>query len=549
MVKPGNDFVVANKWLFILFSAVTVLYLNNISGEFVWDDRTYFLDNDILPYLKPWNIREILLFPSNYWGELLPVRDLLYVVEYQLFGSFTTGYHVVSLIIYLLTGSVLYLFLERLYADAKCTWSALPVSYGTKLQPLLVTAFFLLHPAHVEAVAYISGQKDLLFGLFSSLALYVFYDSSVKNDLNLKKFALAVVFYYLSVLSKLTAVTTAIFIAVLWLFFLRKQNECFFKKAAVWTAFNIPVALWVFYSMSFSKGAMSADQMLPVWDRTVRALKILGAHLLLVLKPFTLSFGYPFDSSVRLDGNFWTGIVFIALIMVSAFLRKEKMAVFGLLLFLIYMLPSLQFIVTLSNAAIYDRYLFLPVLGIGIGIERLASLSVMRWQWTKGAIVALWVLVLISLSVLTYRYVPSFKNDVVSTHNSYQQFPEWPTSSFNYVYALIEAGRLNEALDVTMREKTFESPAWVRSYFIGWIHLNKGEEAEALKFLEQSSYMCMIGGYFPFPDIPLARILIERGDYKRARVLLENVMKSKIHQPVEFYQAKKMLEALPNAHL
>ncbi len=73
-------------YLFLFSGLSVMLYLQSLWGGFVWDDRTYFIDNDILPSLKPWDFRQIFLEPSNYWGELLPVRDFLYVIEYNLFG-------------------------------------------------------------------------------------------------------------------------------------------------------------------------------------------------------------------------------------------------------------------------------------------------------------------------------------------------------------------------------------------------------------------------------------------------------------------------------
>ena len=80
-----------DSYLLVLLTLTLIIYLPALNSEFVIDDRTYFLDNDLLTSLKPWQLAKIFLEPSNYWGELLPIRDLLYVVEYNLFGKKSDG--------------------------------------------------------------------------------------------------------------------------------------------------------------------------------------------------------------------------------------------------------------------------------------------------------------------------------------------------------------------------------------------------------------------------------------------------------------------------
>ncbi|NIQ31432.1 MAG: hypothetical protein GTN89_13905, partial [Acidobacteria bacterium] len=41
----------------------------------------------------------------------------------------------------------------------------------------MLTMLFAAHPAHVESVAWISGRKDLLAGVFGFLALWLFASS------------------------------------------------------------------------------------------------------------------------------------------------------------------------------------------------------------------------------------------------------------------------------------------------------------------------------------------------------------------------------------
>lgn len=165
------------KWIIALLGLTILIYSSALTGEFVWDDRIYFIDNDILPNLKPWNIKEIFLLPSNYWMEFLPVRDFLYVVQYSLSGQVPYTYHIVSLLLYIITALVIYIGFSSFYNDFVGQKEQLFSSISnSNLSALIVTSLFLLHPVHVEAVAYISSQKDILYSLFSLISVIFLQD-------------------------------------------------------------------------------------------------------------------------------------------------------------------------------------------------------------------------------------------------------------------------------------------------------------------------------------------------------------------------------------
>ena len=539
-----------------LIVSTLIIYLRGLTGQFVWDDRTYFLDNDLLPRLSPVDLKDIVLRPSNYWYEHLPVRDFLFVLQHSLFGDNTVGYHLVSLLLYLGTGFVIYRFLLCLYAiEAQRSAHKAPGT-GTETAPtafgaLYATAFFLLHPLHVECVSYISGQKDLLFTLFSFGALALLCAAVKDSTLRRPGKLLGITgLYYLSFLSKGTAVATAIALPLVWLLFLRTKNDSLIKAAACWFAVNVPVLLWLIYSarlLLLHQIGLGNPQWLPLTNQLIRAVKILGAHTVLAVKPFPLNFGYPFDDSLQFTRDFWTGL-FVLLLFIFCLVafngKNRKLALFGGSLFMLYLFPSLKLFIAADNLSVYDRYLFVPIMGVGIVVERTFSALLVRGRMPKWAVFVSAGLVLVLLCAGTYVYVPKFQSDLTSTRNSNELFPDWSESSFNYVYALIEAGALDEAMDISRREKSFDRPPWVRDFFIGWIELEKGETGPALNLLERSSLLCRWGGYYPYPNVALARALLARGEREGAKTALQPVLESRINQPLLFYQAKKLLQSI-----
>lgn len=139
-----------------------LLYRPALSGEFVSDDQHYVIGNAIVRDLSLANVVRILdptgdasLTVSNY----APVQLLLHSMALRVFGDDTTGHHVINVVLHAL-GSVL---LVAVFLS-----SGLPAAAA-----LLGGALFLVHPANVEAVAWISQLKStasLVFALSALLA-------------------------------------------------------------------------------------------------------------------------------------------------------------------------------------------------------------------------------------------------------------------------------------------------------------------------------------------------------------------------------------------
>ena len=51
-------------------------------------------------------------------------------------------------------------------------------------------------------------------------------------------------------------------------------------------------------------------------------------------------------------------------------------------------------------------------------------------------------------------------------------------------------------------------------------------------------------GYFPFPDVPLGRAYMMLGKKHKARAALKRVMALRTQNPLEYYKAKVMLNAI-----
>jgi hypothetical protein len=131
------------------FAAGLLAYGPALRGEFVSDDQHYVRDNAYLHELSLENLREILdptsvlvIVVENY----APVHLLLNALQWQVFGTHTTGYHVVNVAFHALASLLLVLLFARVGVPPPAA--------------LAGGAVFLLHPLNVEAVAWIAQLKS-----------------------------------------------------------------------------------------------------------------------------------------------------------------------------------------------------------------------------------------------------------------------------------------------------------------------------------------------------------------------------------------------------
>ena len=129
---------------------VAICYYPALLGGFVWDDNNFIL---VQPAVQAWSgLRNIWFSPADIERELhyWPITYTTFWLEHKLWGFAPFGYHLVNVLLYMVNVLLLWALLRRL---------AVPGAWA-------VAAVFVVHPMHVESVAWVMGRKDLLSGLF-----------------------------------------------------------------------------------------------------------------------------------------------------------------------------------------------------------------------------------------------------------------------------------------------------------------------------------------------------------------------------------------------
>ncbi|MEW6314531.1 MAG: hypothetical protein AB1513_10920 [Pseudomonadota bacterium] len=344
----------------VLISAVVAAaaYLRALDFPFISDDNPYIPENAKLAELRVAELWRLFTEPYNSLAEFLPLRDLSYWIDITLFGLNPSAFRAHNILLYLLCLPLVYAITSALWRyfrpgdDASAPWVS-----------AIVTALFALHPAHVEAVVWISGRKDVLCGLFSLLALWFAVNAKREQGLSPLYAGAAIVALLAAALSKAVAVAVAPVIALLWLVFWRDiPADKRRLSLLLWPIAIVLLAIGV--AIIFSAAVKTRTPIYWGVETITRALGILGGLTRIAVSPEDRHFFYPLFE----DPWFTAMVALGAVVLVAAIAsgvrglrNKPSLPGFALLAFTLICMPSLQLVPYAPPSLISDRFVFLAL--------------------------------------------------------------------------------------------------------------------------------------------------------------------------------------------
>lgn len=328
----------------------TILFSGITSNEFTnWDDDGYIINNTLIKDLSPTGIMDI--FSSYVLSNYHPLTVLLFALELKVFGLDPSGFHSVSLVLHLIN-VVLVFFLFQL------------LGFRKKII-IPVCLLFAIHPMHVESIAWIAEQKDLLYALFfiASLISYLVW---IKREKKPKWLILSIVFFALSLLSKSMAVTLPLILILFdwYLDRLRSKKEVLEKLPY----FVLSILFGIIAIISQSEGnAMDITRNVSIIDRIFLTCYGVIFYLYKLVLPLNLSAIHYYPTKT---GNFLPFYYYLMPIVILAIIyliyktkSNKKIILFGTLFFLGSISVVLQ-IIPVGDAIVGERYTYIPYLGL-----------------------------------------------------------------------------------------------------------------------------------------------------------------------------------------
>lgn len=408
--------------LLLLIALVLAVYWRAVTFDFLrWDDNVNLTQN---PLCNPPTLSNIAFYwRHQYAGMYIPVTYSLWtIVALAAWVPSSAGqahlnpyiFHALNIAVHILSAIVVWLLLNRIIRRRSAAW------FGA--------AFFALHPTCVEAVAWVTGFRDVLSGFLGFACLYAYTFAPLRHDDISRQlrseadsnqrlhgrywYVLASVLFLLAVLSKPAAVALIPMAAVIdWLW----RRRSLLRTSIYLLPWLIIAAAIILVTRSAQQPPASVTS-IPARFRPLIAGDALWFYLTKVSVPINLCVHYGRTPRfVLATGLAWktTGAIVAVAIAIYLLGRKWKWAWLASLLFLAGLIPVLGFVPFYfqSFSTTADRYMYFALLGPATAVAALLS----RY-WNRGTqLVA--IVVLMILGVLSYRQVLTWRTtDTVFMH-------------------------------------------------------------------------------------------------------------------------------------
>jgi hypothetical protein len=323
-----------NLIIFLLLTIATLaLYAGDLRlGFFKIDDQQYVVNNRWIRGVTIENLRHILTTP--YFVNYSPLHLLSYMLDYALAGLNAFAFHLSSNIWAALVAGFVFLVTVTLT--------------GRQTVAIAAGVLFVLHPAHVEAIAWISSRKDLVAAAFalSSLLAYLCYRQG--GSMARRWYLVSVLLFLFAVAGKLSVATfPAVFLAYDLFIERRPLKRSLLDKVPFLVAAGI-IALVVVSAQPSTGVHPSPYGLLAALVQNLWLLTGFGTYVI---------YRTPFGST-SLVLQFISVAILIAIFVAPLLIRRRWPMVVVLVYWILFALIPSQ---VLSFAyPVADRYLFFP---------------------------------------------------------------------------------------------------------------------------------------------------------------------------------------------
>ncbi len=414
-----------------------------LGSGFVWDDFAYIRDNLFLDdpaHIPLYFVNDecVGLFAGTAYYR--PLTTTSFALDKLAWGDWAGGYHATNLLLHLGACLLLFLLARRLTGS----WEA---ALGAGI-------LFAVHPVNVEPVAWIAARADLLCGLFLLASFLAFPPPSRAGGRTPWPSLLA---FLLALASKEVAV---ILPALLFLHLLLAgegggKGEGARARLAGLARPLFPYLLLAAFYLVLRLLVLGDSP----WEPAPLSLRAATAgatylfHIAHAFLPLGLRIFYDMSPHTALLSPLpLAGWALAAVLGAAPWLVRRRFPVvpLGVAWFLLALLPASNLPALLQPSPVADRYLYIPLLGLGLA---LAGLLAPALRAPAGRRLLPWALAALALGAafLSSQRVPLWKDQGTLFREAERHAPDNPYVLINLGNALLEEGKVEEAERVFLR--------------------------------------------------------------------------------------------------
>ncbi|MDG5467584.1 hypothetical protein P9J64_04530 [Deltaproteobacteria bacterium IMCC39524] len=430
------------------------MYANSFNNAWSFDDNFVVVGNS--------DIRSFENFIANtYPGR--PLRELSMMLDYHVFGLFSTGWHLQNVLWHALNAWLVFVMSSLLFDDKKTAW--------------LAAALFLVHPLQVEVVAQVSHRKDslsLFFMLLSFISYLTFKRGGKRRLLFYSTVSMAI-----AILAKQNAIVFPLLVLIYEVFIAeRVLGEKSFDKKIISVLLILAAVPSVPILINYNYiGKMNAVLQHHNYFYEFEIQKYLlivinswGHIFLKLIYPFNLSVNY----ILEVPFSFWDIRIVLTCIFITIYLSSlyflfkiNKYCFFSLLWIGLLFLPTSNIIPITHLAA--DRYLYAP----SVGFFMIFSFLVTK-NFDAKAVVVLVTPILFGLSFLTIQQNNIWQNSLTLWSHSMNVNPNSAVAISN-VGILLYSDDPDKNLKMQLRANKINPYDSFVELAIGEIYEKRGE--------------------------------------------------------------------------
>ena len=374
--RPPSRFVLA----LLLSVATLAVFAQVVRFDFVdYDDNLYVTANPhVQEGLTLAGVRwAFTTFAAANWH---PLTWISLMLDWSIGGPGARVFHLTNLILHLANVLLLFFLLDR--------------TTDRRWPSAVTAALFAIHPLHVESVAWIAERKDVLSTLFLLLTIAA-YVGFVERPGRVRRLAVVLLFA-LGLLAKPMLVTLPVLLLMLDAWPLRRKEPWRHLVDEKMPLLALSIASGVVTLVAqWRGGTVGSLAGYPLGVRVANAVVATATYLGQTIWPARLAVFYPHPGASLAA---WTvaasAVALVALTLWTIRVRRSRpYLLFGWAWYLVTLAPVVG-IVQVGWQARADRYTYIPLIGIFLGVvwavsDRFADRPALLSSMASAAIVML----------------------------------------------------------------------------------------------------------------------------------------------------------------